>query len=88
MLKKKLKYFRKNSIEIEKGSTQYTNIYDALRVGFLELVSPASNQNSSKVSSAIRTLPSRAYLIPLAFYLSADFFREQWFHLSNTTNKV
>lgn len=37
------------SIEIEKGTTQYTNIYDALRVGFLELESKVTDQSSSKV---------------------------------------
>lgn len=38
-----------NSIDIEKGSTQYTNIYDALKLGFLELESSRSNEASSKV---------------------------------------
>ena len=54
----------------------------------MSLAAHIKNQNSSKVSSAIRTLPSRAYLIPLVFYLSADFFKEQWFHLLDTANKV
>lgn len=38
-----------SSIEIEKGSTQYTNIFDALRTGFLELESGRSSQGSSRV---------------------------------------
>lgn len=38
-----------NSIDIENGSTQYTNISDSLRAGFTELESSRANEASSKV---------------------------------------
>ncbi len=38
-----------NAIDIEKGSTQYTNVLDVLRFGSIELESSRANENSSKV---------------------------------------
>lgn len=38
-----------NSIDIEKGGTQYTNIYDVLKSGFSELESSRATEGSSKV---------------------------------------
>jgi Mg-chelatase subunit ChlD len=38
-----------DSINIESGNTQYTNIYDALRVAWQELISARAEDNSSKI---------------------------------------